>query len=139
MFTLADVVLLADVFENFRETYMRHYGLDPAHYYYSAPGLSWDALLKHSKANIESLRDYDIICTCSSRRVCGVASARRASVQQGQQPLCGRLRTGAAGQIHDLIGRKQPLWLGDETVPSHLTLQVGKEVVNGGGNSLLEG
>ena len=52
-----DVVLFADVFKNFREMHMRHYGLAPAYYYYSAPGLSWDALLKHSKANIESLRD----------------------------------------------------------------------------------
>ncbi|CAB4003992.1 Hypothetical predicted protein [Paramuricea clavata] len=40
-----DVLLLADVFENFRRTCMESYELDPAHYV-SAPGLSWDAFLK---------------------------------------------------------------------------------------------
>ena len=40
-----DVMLLPDVFENFRATRMKYYALDPAHYY-TSPGLSWDALLK---------------------------------------------------------------------------------------------
>ena len=45
LYMLADVVQLADVFENFRKTSMSTYGLDPAHYL-TAPGLSWDAMLK---------------------------------------------------------------------------------------------
>lgn len=42
-----DVALLADVFENFRQLCMKNYKLDPANYY-TVPGLSWDALLKHT-------------------------------------------------------------------------------------------
>ena len=41
-----DVLLLADVFEKFISTSLKYYNLDPCHYY-SAPGLSWDAMLKN--------------------------------------------------------------------------------------------
>ncbi|CAB4031136.1 uncharacterized transposon-derived, partial [Paramuricea clavata] len=47
-----DVLLLADVFENFRRTCLENYKLDPAHYI-SAPSLSWDAFLKQSGEEIE--------------------------------------------------------------------------------------
>ncbi|CAB4007494.1 Gastrula zinc finger [Paramuricea clavata] len=50
-----DVLLLADVFENFRRTCLENYKLDPAHYI-SAPSLSWDAFLKQSGEEIELRR-----------------------------------------------------------------------------------
>ena len=45
---LSDVLLLADVIENFRNICMNHYGLDPA-WYFSAPGLAWDATFENYK------------------------------------------------------------------------------------------
>ena len=45
LYNQADVLLLADVFENFRNVCSRNYNLDPAHYF-TAPGLAWDAALK---------------------------------------------------------------------------------------------
>ena len=40
-----DVLLLAGVFETFRNTCLKNYKLDPAHFY-TAPSLGWQALLK---------------------------------------------------------------------------------------------
>ena len=58
LYCRTDVLLLADVFETFRKTCLRQYGLDPAHYN-TAPGLSWDALLKKTGVGLELLTDYD--------------------------------------------------------------------------------
>ena len=60
LYLKTDVLLLADVFEEFRNICMDNYSLDPA-WYYTSPGLSWDALLKHSKANLELLSDPDML------------------------------------------------------------------------------
>ena len=40
-----DVLLITDVFEDFRNLCMKHYGLDPAHYM-TVPTFAWDAMLK---------------------------------------------------------------------------------------------
>ena len=42
-----DILLLADVYEKVIDTYLKYHGLDLCHYF-SAPGLSWDAILKMS-------------------------------------------------------------------------------------------
>ena len=56
----SDVILLADVFENFRATCLHHYNLDPAHYYTSL-GLAWDACLKETGQELQLLHDYDML------------------------------------------------------------------------------
>ena len=60
LYLKTDVLLLADVFEEFRNICMENYSLDPA-WYYTSPGLSWDALLKHSKVKLELLTDPDML------------------------------------------------------------------------------
>ena len=54
-----DVLLLADVFENFREICLKNYGLDPA-YYVSSPNLAWDAALKLTGEKLELITDNDM-------------------------------------------------------------------------------
>ena len=51
-----DVLLLADVFEKFISTCLKYYELDPCHYF-SSPGLSWDAMLKMTKIELEKKSD----------------------------------------------------------------------------------
>ena len=59
LYLRTDVLLLADVFENFRRTCLSYYGLDPCHYF-SAPGLSWDALLKMTRVNLDLFSNLDM-------------------------------------------------------------------------------
>ena len=58
LYLRSDVILLADVFENFREACLENYRLDPGHYV-SSPGLSWNAMLKMTGINLELITDID--------------------------------------------------------------------------------
>ena len=59
LYLKSDVLLLSDVFENFRETCYQYYKLDPAHYY-SAPGLAWNGCLKMTGIELELISDVDM-------------------------------------------------------------------------------
>ena len=48
------------MFEAFRDTCLKHYKLDPAHFYIS-PRLAWPACLKHAGIRLELLTDPDIL------------------------------------------------------------------------------
>ena len=50
LYVQSDTLLLADVFENFRNKCIEIYGLDPVHFL-PAPGLAWQTCLKKTKVN----------------------------------------------------------------------------------------
>ena len=60
LYVQTDTLLLAGVFEKFRETCIDIYGLDPS-YFLSAPGLAWQASLKKTKVKLELLTDYHML------------------------------------------------------------------------------
>ena len=62
---MADVLLLSDIWENFKTVCYNVYKLDVS-YYYTSPGLSWDAFLKHTddyymKTYTPSVRKYKVL------------------------------------------------------------------------------
>ena len=59
LYLKADVFLIADAFETFVSTCLEHYRLGPCHYF-SSPELSWDAMLKITKIELELISDTDM-------------------------------------------------------------------------------
>jgi hypothetical protein len=61
LYLSSDVLLLADVWENFKKVCMKIYKLDVS-YYYTAPSLSWDAFLYHTQLEYQDKlkKDFEI-------------------------------------------------------------------------------
>ena len=60
LYVQSDTLLLADVFNNFRDMCIKEYELDPAPFL-SLPGLAWQACLKKTNIELELLTDYDML------------------------------------------------------------------------------
>ena len=60
LYVQSDTLLLADVFENFRNMCLKVYEVDPAKFL-SAPGLAWQAALKTTKVKLDLFTDIDVI------------------------------------------------------------------------------
>lgn len=77
LYLKTDVMLLTDIFENFRDKAHKTYGLDPA-WYYTMPGYTWNCMLKYTECKLETIQDVDMllfiehgirggICQCCNR------------------------------------------------------------------------
>ena len=60
LYVQSDTLLIADVFENLRDMYLKEYELDPAHFL-SLQGLAWQACLKKTNIELELLTDYNML------------------------------------------------------------------------------
>ena len=60
LYVQSHTLLLADVFENFRNKWIEIYEIDPAHFL-SAPGLARQACLKKTKVKLELVTDIDTL------------------------------------------------------------------------------
>ena len=76
LYLRTDVVLLANVFEAFRDTGLKHYKLDLAHFY-TSPGLAWCTCLKCTQIMLELLTDPDMLLMFERRIRGGITQAVR--------------------------------------------------------------
>ena len=58
LYLLTDVLLLANVFENFRKSVLETHGLEPL-YFITLPSLAWAMALKHTDAELDFITDPD--------------------------------------------------------------------------------
>ena len=65
LYVQTDTLLLADVYEKFRDKRFEIYGLDPS-YFLSAPGLAGKACLKKTNVNLELLTDINMLLMIES-------------------------------------------------------------------------
>ena len=59
LYLKTDVLILADVFENFRKISLEYYKLDPVNFFTTA-SLSWQAMLSKTNVNLDLLTDIDM-------------------------------------------------------------------------------
>ena len=74
LYVQSDTLLLADVFESFRNKCIEIYELDPAHFL-SAHGLAWQACLKKTEVEVELLTDVDMLLMVEKRIGDGICHA----------------------------------------------------------------
>ena len=71
LYVQGDTLSLADVFENFRNTCIKGYELDPDHFL-SLPGLAWQARLIKTNIKLELLTDYNMSLMVEEGIRCGI-------------------------------------------------------------------
>ncbi len=63
------MLLLADVFENFRKMSLEYHKLDPANYL-TAASLAWDAMLLKTKIELDLITDQEISTMVEKSKSC---------------------------------------------------------------------
>ena len=71
LYVQSDTLLLADVFNNFRDMCIKEYDLDPVHFL-SLPKLAWQACLKKKNIELELLTDYDMLLMVEDGIISGI-------------------------------------------------------------------
>ena len=83
LYLKSDVLILADVFENFRKTSKQYYDLDPAHFF-SFPGFAWDAMLKMTGINL----DIDMYQMVEKGLRCGISFIAKRYSKPNNKCMC---------------------------------------------------
>ena len=118
LYLKSDVLLLADVFENFRKTCLKHYKLDPCHYY-TVPGLAWDACLKETKQDLELLKDYDMLMMFEQGIRGGISHISKRYAEANNKYMKNYDETKPSTYIQYLEANNLYGWAMSQKLPTH--------------------
>ena len=118
LYLKSDVLLLVDVFENFRKTCQHHYKLDPCHYY-TAPGLAWDACLKETKEEFQLLKDYDMLMMFEQGIRGGISHVSKRYASANNKYMNDFDETKPSTFIQYLDANNLYVWAMSQKLPTH--------------------
>ena len=118
LYLKSDVLLLADVFENFRKTCLQHYNLDPAHYY-TSPGLAWDACLKETGQELHLLHDYDMLMMLERGIRGGITHISRRYAEANNKYMVNHDPSKSSTYIQYLDANNLYGWAMSQPLPTH--------------------
>ena len=118
LYLKSDVLLLADVFENFRKTCLKYYKLDPCHYY-TAPGLAWDACLKLTKQELQLLSDYDMLMMFEKGIRGGISHISKRYAEANNKYMKNYNKTQPSTYIQYLDANNLYGWAMSQKLPTH--------------------
>jgi len=72
-YLLSHILLLADVFENFRNTIFEEHHLDPLHFI-TLPSLAWASALKYTHANLDLITEPNMYLMVKNNMRDGIAT-----------------------------------------------------------------
>ena len=88
LYLKSDVLILADVFENFRKTNKQYYNLDPVHYF-SCPGSASNTMLKMTGINLELFTDIDMNQMVEKSKRGGISYIANRYSKPNNKYICG--------------------------------------------------
>ena len=116
LYVQSDTILLADVFENFRNMCIKVCELDPA-YFLSAPGLAWQACLKETGVKLELLTDIDMLLMVEKGIKGGICHAMHRYAKPNNKYMKHYNKDEEESFLEYLDASKLYLWAMSEPLP----------------------
>ena len=88
LYSKSVVLILADLFENFRKTSKQYYNLDPSHYF-SCPGSAWKAMLMMTSIILKLFTDIDMFPLVEKGKRGGISYTANRYSKPNNKYICG--------------------------------------------------
>ena len=117
LYVQSNTLLLADVFENFRNKCIGIYELDPAHFLF-APGLAWQACLKKAEVKLELLTENDMLLMIEKGIRSGICHEIHRYAEANNKYMKNRNKDKESSYIEDIDANNLYGWEMSQTFPA---------------------